>query len=134
MQLANYVTKVGSVTAVRLNENNMPEVASLINGSFVSDRIEARGVFSVHIIAQCGVAYVGDWLVMGGPGEFGFYTDEEFLGNYHSVSEALSESDRLAKTVEIIRGAMKAARDGDAESNSWEVISTLAAKHILSTT
>jgi hypothetical protein len=125
--VATYVTKNECVTAVRLTDHNVKEIGELIKAEYVD---ECGGV-RLYFERDQDVAYIGDWVVLGNDGRAECYTDAEFLGKYKSISEALSESEPLAKVNKIVLDAMHAARHGSPESHSWDVVAMLAAQHII---
>jgi hypothetical protein len=89
-----------------------------------------------HIMISPRVrAGIGDWVAMQG-NKVKFYSDEKFQLRYHSLAEALSESDRLAMVHKIIDDAMADGVNSSLglEDTDWDVIAMLAAKHILSIT
>jgi hypothetical protein len=137
--LASYIHKTECVTAVRLNEHNIEEIASLIGGELWKDsdgRAKQTNKPMPHIMISPRVrAGIGDWVAMQG-NKVKFYSDEKFQLRYHSLAEALSESDRLAMVHKIIDDAMADGVNSSLglEDTDWDVIAMLAAKHILSIT
>jgi hypothetical protein len=142
-QMATYTAKTECVTAVRLTEHNIREVGELISAEYWAppktiDNQE-RDIARLYVNGgpACvggGPAYIGDWVVLGNKDTIEVYSDEEFLGKYNSLSEALSESERLTKVYKIISDAMVAGRKGRPGDEGWETVAMLAAKHILTTT
>ncbi|AXQ61304.1 hypothetical protein SEA_LIBERTYBELL_63 [Streptomyces phage LibertyBell] len=133
--LSTYVNKTEYVTAVRLDEHNIHEISEMIDGHIIDDRVaKEMGMMikSPHIVIEENEAHLGDWVVLGNGEKIEFYTDAEFLGKYHSLSEALSESDRLVQVHKIISDAMIAGRHGNPSDTAWETVAMLAAKHVLS--
>lgn len=129
--LANYVNKTSHVTALRLTEENMAEVADLIEADHCSSKAPSSKSNVSSIVLGGRAAYVGDWIVLKDPEEILVYEHEEFLMDYVSISEALSESDRLAAINEIVLGVMTAGRNGIPNSPGWETAAVLASQQIM---
>lgn len=120
---ATYVSKTECVTAVRIDESNIEGLGKLIHAKYWAGQEDrefyaksspsVRKLLKSRIEFDGKVALIGDWVALGkSSDEIKFYSDEQFLGKYHSLSEALSESDRLESVYKIVIEAMLSAREG----------------------
>lgn len=125
-KLATYVTKTECVTAVRLDEHNIQEIGELVKAKYVDECGGPRLILDGGMEA----AYFTDWVILGNKEYVEVCSDREFLGKYRSISEALSESERLSDAHKVILEAMDSAKNGDVLS--MDDIAMIAARAILS--
>lgn len=97
----NYWRRSTFVQAVRLTEENLPEIAKFF-GVEIDEDIEGNRYIQY---GNCG-GYPGEWLVREENERYFFMLDNEFLKRYHTHSERMSEDEKYACVFALVQQAM----------------------------
>jgi len=132
MITTSYWSKAEHVTAVRLNEHNIREVATAIGGELWEESngwaVRSKKPMPYIKMAPRSLAGIGDWVVMRGKNTIRFYSDEKFLAKYHTISEVMADSARLEAVYRVIMDAMHSSR---VDNEGFDTIAASAALQIM---
>lgn len=127
MKPVSYWRKSYHVTAVRVTEENMKELAESINAGFVQ---HSEGEDGYIVLGGDFFAHKGDWIVLDGDSQER-WTHEEFMKEFRTLSEVMTVSALQSSLHKIVMDAMHAARFGNENSDSPETIAMDAVKRII---
>jgi hypothetical protein len=125
MLTANYWRNSYHVTATRLTDSNIRELADVVDGTHVQHSEED----APYIFLNGDIGWVGDWVVIHGE-EREIWKHEPFLQEFHTLSE-LSFEEKTEQIHKIVMEAVHASVFGSENSDNVETIAMDAVKKIL---
>lgn len=124
--------KTYSVDAVRLTLENYKQIADYLGWDYHEKGPDGPYIGDTH--PKAPEAAIGDWVVKGEAGEeFLTYGHDDFLEQFHTHSERISEDEKYAKVFELVTKAMRmqdsATYHGD--TNGMDLVAIETTKKIL---
>jgi hypothetical protein len=130
MKTTSYWRKPNHVTAVRITDQNIKELADQMDATFVHHSDDETPFIFVEG-DQYG--YAGDWLVLA-EDKAELWKHEAFMRDFRTFAEEMAENEKLAKIHSLIVSAMSkqdAATYHGESSSGMDIVAMQTAKDIL---